>query len=259
MLSFAQNGEDVVLARAFNERTDGFYIDVGAWAPDQGSVTKHFYDRGWCGINVEPSRRAFALLCAERVRDVNLNVCLSDRAGEATFYEGVESERSTLSPKVVALAANLRFDARGTTVRTLADVCAEHAPGHIDFLKIDVEGHEAEVIAGADWVRWRPVVVLVEAVEPGVAIPSQTHWEHHLLAADYDFALFDGINRFYVRSEDRALISCLSAPANPLDRYVPYYHQRIVDELRATQLEVRRLREEVRLRDQRIQQLEGVR
>src|SRR5256885_1626845 len=137
MVSFAQNGEDVVLARVFSERAVGFYIDVGAWAPDQGSVTKHFYDRGWRGINVEPLRHAYARLCAERPRDINLDACLSDRAGEATFYEGASSERSTLSPEVVALASNLRFVARATTVRTLADVCAEHAPAHIDFLKID--------------------------------------------------------------------------------------------------------------------------
>jgi FkbM family methyltransferase len=256
MLSFAQNGEDVVLARAFGERTDGFYIDVGAWAPDEGSVTKHFYDRGWRGVNVEPSREAFARLHAERPRDVNLNVCLSDRAGGATFYEGVESERSTLSPKVVAHAANLRFAARATTVRTLADVCAEHAPAHIDFLKIDVEGHEAEVIAGADWDRWRPVVLLVEATEPGTAVPSHARWEHRLLAADYEFALFDGLNRFYVRGEDRALLSRLAAPANSLDRYVPHCHQRTLDELTAARLELQRLREQVRLRDQQIQRLE---
>jgi FkbM family methyltransferase len=255
MVSYGQNGEDVVLARVFGDRAEGYYLDVGAFAPDQGSVTKHFYDRGWRGINVEPSRDAFERLRAARPRDVNLNICISDRAGVATFYESVETERSTLSAEV-ALVADLCFVARTVEVRTLADVCIEHAPDHIDFLKIDVEGHEAEVISGADWGRWRPRVLVIEATEPGSPVPSQARWEHMLLAADYEFALFDGLNRFYVRAEDRALLPLLAAPANTHDRYVPHRHQQVLDELGATRSEVRRLQEELQLRQQRIRHLE---
>ena len=54
MISYAQNFEDVMLARAFGDRRDGFYIDVGACFPDVASVTRHFYDLGWNGVNVEP-------------------------------------------------------------------------------------------------------------------------------------------------------------------------------------------------------------
>ena len=52
-------------------------------------------------------------------------------------------------------------------VRTLAALCAEAGLTRIDFLKIDVEGAEAEAIAGMDFKRWRPRVVLVEAIAPG--------------------------------------------------------------------------------------------
>ncbi len=84
---------------------------------------------------------------------------------------------------------------------TLAQVCERHVPAgrEIEFLKIDVEGHEHAVIEGADWSRWRPRIVLCEA--NGVE-----EWEPILLAADYIFALFDGVNRFYVRKEDEALL-----------------------------------------------------
>ncbi|HSR26800.1 MAG TPA: FkbM family methyltransferase [Candidatus Eisenbacteria bacterium] len=254
MVSYAQNGEDVVLARVFGDRADGYYIDVGAFAPDHGSVTKHFYDRGWHGINVEPARAAFERLRTARPRDVNLNICISDRAGLATFYESAETERSTLSAEV---AADLRAAARTVEVRPLADVCAEYAPDHIDFLKVDVEGHEAEVIAGADWSRWRPVVLVIEATEPGTRVPSQARWEHRLLEADYEFALFDGLNRFYVRAEDRALLPRLAAPANPLDGFVPHRHQRALDELTAARRELRRLRMKLHRRDRRIRLLEA--
>jgi FkbM family methyltransferase len=258
MLSYAQNAEDVVLARVFGDRTDGFYLDVGAFAPDHGSVTKHFYDIGWRGINIEPARDAFRQLCQARPRDVNLNIGISDHAGVATFYESTDPGRSTLSAAVAEVTPHLRFVPRNVNVRSLADVCAEHAPDHIDFLKIDVEGHEAEVIASADWTRWRPVVLVVEATEPGRAVPSEERWEPMLLAADYELALFDGLNRFYVRHEDRSLLPLLAVPANAHDGYVPHRHHVVMEELKTARHELRQLREELRRRDRRIRRLEAM-
>jgi FkbM family methyltransferase len=258
MVSYAQNGEDVVLARVFGARDDGFYLDVGAFTPERGSVTKHFYDMGWHGINVEPARGAFEELLRARPRDINLNVCVSDRAGSAVFYESVEPERSTLSAAIAMVAPDLSFAARTVQVRTLAEICAEHAPDRIDFLKIDVEGHEAEVIAGADWDRWRPVVLVVEATEPGKAIPSHARWEPMLLAVEYQCALFDGLNRFYVRREDRALLPLLAAPANPHDGYVPHQHRQCLEEMHAAHCrELRRLHKKLRRRERRIRLLEA--
>ena len=83
MVSYAQNHEDVLLDRAFPRGKPGFYIDVGANEPVRNSVTKHFYELGWHGINVEPAAHPFALLAAERERDVNLNVAVSDSEVES--------------------------------------------------------------------------------------------------------------------------------------------------------------------------------
>ena len=64
MVSYAQNHEDVLLRRVFPDEPNGFYIDVGANDPVRDSVTKHFYDRGWHGINIEPAERSLqATLC----------------------------------------------------------------------------------------------------------------------------------------------------------------------------------------------------
>ena len=245
MLSYAQNAEDVVLARAFGDRPGGFYVDVGASHPELGSVTKHFYDRGWHGVNVEPDPASYALLCEARPRDVNLRLALSDRAGRARLYQpsGAPGGGSTLRAD---LAARLRHaDAALVEVDvellTLADVCARHAGGAIDFLKIDVEGSEEEVIRGGDWARYRPRVVLVEATEPGSAVPSHAAWEPLLLAVRYQLALFDGLNRFYVRAEDAALMPRLAVPANVHDAWEPhrYVTKIMAMERHAAELEAR--------------------
>lgn len=216
MLSYAQNGEDVLLKRVFSGQATGFYIDVGANDPVECSVTKYFYDRGWRGINCEPSA-VFDRLSKARPRDINLNLALAERdemralhefpdnPGFSTFDGGLASQYRRLG-----LPERIRL----VPTRTLRSVCEEYVQGPIDFLSVDVEGAEREVLAGGDWQRYRPRVVLVECNHP-------QQWEPILLAADYIFTLFDGINRWYVRGEDRPLVPLLSIPVNVLDDWVP--------------------------------------
>lgn len=226
-ISYAQNAEDVVLARAFEPDHVGFYIDVGASDPVVDSVTKHFYDQGWRGINVEPAALALAELRRARPNDVNLGVGVGAEPGELSFYE-LPREMTGCSSFSPQLAEEYRREGWEPTPRTvemmtLAALCAEHSAGkQIDFLKIDVEGNEADAIAGADLTRFRPRILVVEATVPGTRTPAHQRWEPAVLGNGYRFVLFDGLNRFYVREEDSHLADVLSAPANTFDDYIPY-------------------------------------
>ena len=141
---------------------------------------------------------------------------------------------STFSPDTAdhQRQSGIQFAERDVEVLTLAQVCEDHVEGEIDFLSIDVEGHEARVLLGADWKRWRPRVVLVEATEPLTTVPSHEAWEPTLLDADYLFATFDGLNRWYVRMEDAQLLEPLRTPVNILDDHIPYIHFKRIEELR---------------------------
>ena len=208
-LSYAQNREDVRLARAF-PRGHGFYIDVGAADPVELSVTKSLSERGWHGVNIEPQQYYFDRLVADRPRDVNLKICLSDKPGNVTLYESPSHRGfSTVDSTIAAMWEAKGVSSRRVTVSslTLAEVCDRHATEPIDFLKIDVEGHERAVLLGGDFKRYRPVVLVIEATEQNETTPNHQHWEDVVLNADYRFAAFDGLNRFYVRAEDAALAS----------------------------------------------------
>jgi hypothetical protein len=94
------------------------------------------------------------------------------------------------------------------------------------------------VIEGADLKRWRPRVILVET-------SWHEQWEPIILAADYLFATFDGLNRCYVRCEDRHLLKALGAPVNACDRYVDYHHKLVIDQLNAQLIESRKMAEDL--------------
>ena len=85
-VSYAQNFEDVMLWRALSSVPDGFYIDVGAGDPDQHTVTRAFYERGWHGINIDPDPVCFAALERRRDRDINIPVALAEAPGQRRFH-----------------------------------------------------------------------------------------------------------------------------------------------------------------------------
>ena len=222
MISYAQNLEDVLLARVFASREQGFYVDVGAFDPDIDSVTRHFYDAGWCGINIEPVAAQLVLFARTRPRDINLNVALGRTNGTLRFHDFSPLGVSTLDPVVADEMRARGFTEREVTVPviTLAQVCRDHDVRNIDFLKIDVEGYETEVLAGHDWNLVRPRVLLVEATRPMSTTPSYDAWEPMILRQGYQFAWFDGLNRFYVRREDADLLVHFKVPPNVFDGYV---------------------------------------
>ena len=163
--TFAQRGEDTKLWSFFDKK-DGHYIDIGANDPVIDSVSKSFYDRGWSGINVEPLPFLARELDIAQPRSRTICAGISDK------------------PEIGVL----HFD---------PNLCERYVRWPIDWLKIDVEGWETQVIRGGDWEKYRPSIVVVEATVPMTTIPSHEEWEPMLTDADYEMIWNDGLNRFY--------------------------------------------------------------
>jgi FkbM family methyltransferase len=220
-LSYTQNMEDYHLSLAFAGQARGTYIDVGGGHPIADNVSFWFYERGWRGIVVEPQSALVALYGRLRPRDIAVCGLVGRENGETDFH--VVDRLHGFSTTVEELARKAgQFGVGYRTVRmpamTLANLCDAHAAGEIDFLKIDVEGGEADVVRGGDWRRHRPKVVLVEAVMPGSGEPAWSEWEPLLLGEGYRFALFDTLNRFYVAEEHPEILARLPQERAPWDK-----------------------------------------
>jgi FkbM family methyltransferase len=159
MISYAQNFEDVVLNRVFHNVPAGRYIDVGGFDPVVDSVTKHFYDKGWSGVNVEPVVRFHEKFEEQRPRDWNLNVVLGTDRGSVEFSEWGDSGLSTYRDTMDATSlAGFGLAKKTYSVRmiTLADVTSQLDGQDVQFLKVDVEGAERDVLLGATSTPMNP-------------------------------------------------------------------------------------------------------
>jgi FkbM family methyltransferase len=228
--SYAQNFEDVMLARAFPGAA-GFYVDVGANDPDIDNVSRHFYERGWSGINIEPLSANSAELRRKRPRDINLEIAVGEEEGTITFYEiGKWHGYSTTD---AALAAQHRQDGlkvveHKVPVRKLSAILDEHAAGRaIDFLKIDVEGTELSVLRGADLRRHRPKIIVLESKMPVTLnmvdrvdeVPDRVEeYSDFLSPLGYHFVYHDGLNSFFLAEESRDLEKAFTRPPGTFDK-----------------------------------------
>jgi FkbM family methyltransferase len=219
-VTYAQNFEDVMLRRALPDIANGFYIDVGACHPIADNVSWWFYQNGWTGINVEPNEKFFTLLAAERPRDVNLPFAITGKAGTAVLY--LHDALSTIRDDIVAVHRQNGLDMSRTAqveAITLDQIFENYVRSRtVDFLKLDVEGSEGEILTSTSFERTRPRILVVEATKPDTQVPTWDSWEPGLLKNGYLLVWFDGLNRFYVREEDRWRRKFFKTPPNVFDR-----------------------------------------
>jgi len=168
--SYSQEGEDIILRRIFEGQKTGFYVDVGAHHPIRFSNTYYFYQQGWKGINIDPSPNVMEIFRKKRDRDINLEMGVSDRCGQKELFVFNEPALNSFNREYVDdILATSDFRLLGSTlvpVDTLENILASHLGGEsIDFLNVDAEEHDLEVLRANDWERFRPRYILVECLD----------------------------------------------------------------------------------------------
>ena len=183
--SFSQLGEDRTLWWIFADKRDGFYVDIGCNHPFNYSNTALLHIRnGWSGVNVDLDPRSIAQFEEARPDDRNVIAAVGRQEGrvEATIFAH-SSEMNTLGALNPHLET-LPHEKRMVDVLPLSTLLERHVPAGtaIDFLNVDVEGFDHDVLSSNDWTRYQPTVI---AVEVHVFQPESiaTHPVHALLTS----------------------------------------------------------------------------
>lgn len=166
--SYSQEGEDIVLKRIFSNQTNGFYIDVGAHHPMRFSNTYLFYKKKWKGINIDALPGSMKLFNKLRPRDLNLELGVGKKEKVLNYYMFNEPALNSFSKEL----SEKRDRAKDpyfikniikVEVKPLNKILDEHLTSReIDFLNVDVEGLDLDVLKSNDWLKYRPKFVLVE-------------------------------------------------------------------------------------------------
>ena len=166
--SYSQEGEDLILLRIFERQPHGFYVDVGAHHPIRFSNTYHFYLKGWRGINIDATPGSMELFNKFRKKDINLEIGIGEKEDLITFYIFNEPALNTFDENLAkqrdGIFGYFIIQKIPVKVYPLAKILEEYLPKgqEIDFMNIEVEGKELEVLKGNDWNKFRPKVILVE-------------------------------------------------------------------------------------------------
>lgn len=164
--SFSQFQEDLLIDLLLLSKNSGFYVDVGANDPDVNSNTKRFYMRGWSGINIEPNLIPFKKLCLDRTRDLNLNIGMAPERDHITFYSMSDNTISSFDKETAEKkSAIYKLPIRPVKIEVwpLRDVFDKYLNGRkIDFMSVDAEGFDFQVLKSNDWERYRPTLLIVE-------------------------------------------------------------------------------------------------
>lgn len=195
IVSYSQNGEDILLNNhIFQNKENGFYIDIGSHHPRQFSNTYLLYKRGWSGINIDPIPNMKKIF-EERVRDLNINAGISDHTGKIKYYAFTKGTLNTFDEETAKKQSRMygEFTTHEMQVYTLKEIITKHAPEkQIDFMNIDVEGFELKILNSHDWVKYPPTLIAIEDQNLNLSNPSESTTYLFLTTKGYE--LFSKVN-----------------------------------------------------------------
>lgn len=182
-VSFSQFGEDLLILSYFknydHRERKGFYIDVGAFHPFKLSNTTLLYKLGWRGINIDCDQEKIDLFSVLRPDDINICAGVSNSNGIKTLLRYPMSATNRLldqnlvnkniTEQQLSLCGELPVESLSIRTKTLNEIVIDAKIGNqkIDYLNVDVEGIELEVLQGLDFDRYTPTLISVEIMDSG--------------------------------------------------------------------------------------------
>ena len=163
--SYSTFGEDLIINKFFRNKKKGFYVDIGCYHPIEASNTYLLFKRGWNGINADVSELSIDLFNQNRKEDYNVNVAVSNKKSRLKIYFRKKINMlNTSSKKLAKIYFRNGYQERSINTNTLNSIInkTKFKEKKIDFLNIDVEGNELNVLKSLNFSKYKPKLICIE-------------------------------------------------------------------------------------------------
>ena len=190
-VSYSQEGEDRLLLELLGFKKHGVFVDVGAYHPFRYSNTYLLYSMGWSGVNIDATPGSMAEFRKFRPRDTNVECAVADQETEKTLYLMNEGQMNTLDAQMADMFVRNRWARVTGTVtlrpRRLESILRDHlgSSGKIDFLNVDAEGMDLNVLRSNNWQTFRPRIIAIESGGESISDILAGGSYQYLSAIDY--------------------------------------------------------------------------
>jgi len=161
---YSQFGEDISIKMHCPDIKNGFFVDVGCYHPKKFNNTYALYEKGWSGINIDVDEIKIDTFNLARKRDINILCAVSDKPGVFKWFSnGLYSLTATLDETFAkSIGGYTEKEVKVDTLTSIIDK-TRYVGREIDFLSIDAEGHDFNVLKSLDFEQYKPKLIAVES------------------------------------------------------------------------------------------------
>ena len=200
---YSQFAEDVSIIRHFPKKFKGFFVDVGCFHPVKYNNTYRLYRKGWRGVNIDIDSIKIAGFKVLRPGDVNVTSAVSNQQGELPYWSnGFYSLTITLDEAFAAgKEGYIQKTVQANTLSNILDA-TKYKGQTIDFLSVDAEGHDLQILQSLDFERYQPRLIAVETHKERLDELQEDPLFHYLSEKGYSMVNWVGLTLLFKRSAD---------------------------------------------------------
>tara|TARA_Y100000022_G_C13139667_1_gene324343 strand:- start:25 stop:726 length:702 start_codon:yes stop_codon:yes gene_type:complete len=195
-IHYGEFGEDILINRILKNLETGKYVDVGCYHPYKGSLTAQLYKKGWKGINIDLSKSSIDLFNLVRKEDINLNLAVSDFNGQTSYFENSPINQQNSLIKNNDNQKKIKIDCKNLNL-----ILEENKFEKFEYLNIDVEGSEQNVINGINLSKYRPILITIENNNLHINDYIESETYKILIKNNYTFISKTGVTNFFLKNE----------------------------------------------------------
>lgn len=206
----SQLGEEKIILDLFDNNFKGKFVDLGCFHPTRHNNTFELYKKGWRGINVDLNPFTIELFNFFRPKDININTAISNKNEEVELYYINEfNTQNTLDKNHLEFLKSHHNVSQKQIIKKkiytekLENILKKYNFKQIDFLNIDIEGHELKILENFDFENIYVKTICVEMIDHNEKSKEKNHKIKQILNKNFYLLKQLDINYIYINKNEK--------------------------------------------------------